>query len=345
MKKLQIMLAFVLAIALSGTAMAAEVKLGYVNLQRALNECSAGKEAVIELEAETKKRQEQVDIKQEELKKLNEEIEKKRAVWSEDMRDQKQKELQAKMQEFQRFYLQSNEDIKKREQEKKTVIIKDLIELAKPLGIDKAKDGEITFIANPKYATGISNIKASAIIVSPDIKVQEGKNFLYVKNPYLAFAKVLVIFNPPAVPPVGIHPESYVHQTATIGSSVSIYPHVYIAEDAVIGNKVVLYPGVFIGKGVSIGDETIAYSNVSVREGCSIGKRVMIHCNAVVGSDGFGFAKDGARYHKIPQCGIVRIEDDVEIGACVTIDRATLGETIIKRGTKIDNLVHIAHNV
>ena len=142
MKKLQIMLAFVLAIALSGAAMAAEVKLGYVNLQRALNECSAGKEAVVELEAETKKRQEQVDIKQEELKKLNEEIEKKRAVWSEDMREQKQKELQAKMQEFQRFYLQSNDDIKKREQEKKTVIIKDLIELAKPL----AKEKGYTFI-------------------------------------------------------------------------------------------------------------------------------------------------------------------------------------------------------
>ena len=220
-------------------------------------------------------------------------------------------------------------------------------------GIDNAKDGEITFIANTKYAAGISNTKASAIIISPDVKVQgglsaaaqAGKNFLYVKNPYLVFAKVLTIFNPPAVPPAGIHPESYVHQTASIGSSVSIYPHVYIAEDAVIGDKVVLYPGVFIGKGVSIGDETIVYSNVSVREGCSIGKRVMIHCNAVVGSDGFGFAKDGARYHKIPQCGIVRIEDDVEIGACVTIDRATLGETIIKRGTKIDNLVHIAHNV
>jgi outer membrane protein len=126
-----------LAVAFSSVAMAAEVKLGYVNLQRALNECSAGKEAVVELEAETKKRQEQVDIKQEELKKLNEEIEKKRAVWSEDMREQKQKELQAKMQEFQRFYLQSNDDNKKREQEKKTILITDLIELAKPLANEK----------------------------------------------------------------------------------------------------------------------------------------------------------------------------------------------------------------
>ena len=220
-------------------------------------------------------------------------------------------------------------------------------------GIDNAKEGDIAFIANPKYAAGISNTKASAIILSPGIKAHEGlsaaaqasKNFLYVKNPYLAFAKALAVFNPPAMPPAGIHPDSYIHQTAKIGSAVSIYPHVYIAEGAVIGDKVVLYPGVFIGKGANIGDDTILYSNVSVREGCSVGKRAIVHCNAVVGSDGFGFAKDGAKYHKIPQCGIVRIEDDVEIGACVTIDRATLGETIIRRGTKIDNIVQIAHNV
>ncbi|MBI5048320.1 MAG: OmpH family outer membrane protein [Deltaproteobacteria bacterium] len=138
MKKLQIgIMAIILAVAFSNVVMTAELKLGYINLQKALNECLAGKEAVAELEAETKKRQEQVDVKQEELKKLNEEMEKKRAVWSEDMREQKQKELQTKMQEFQRFYLQSNDDIKRREQENKTVLIKDLIELAKPLANEK----------------------------------------------------------------------------------------------------------------------------------------------------------------------------------------------------------------
>ena len=138
MKKLILSITLIVLTAVfSGAAVAAELKLGYVNLQKALNECLAGKEAVLELETETKKRQEQIDVKQEDLKKLNEEIEKKKTVWSADMQEQKQKELQVKMQEFQRFYLQSNDDLKRREQEKKTVIIKDLIEIAKPLGKEK----------------------------------------------------------------------------------------------------------------------------------------------------------------------------------------------------------------
>ncbi|MBI3753010.1 MAG: OmpH family outer membrane protein [Deltaproteobacteria bacterium] len=144
------------------------MKIGYVNLQKALNECQAGKEAVQELEAETKKRQEQVDIKQEELKKLNEEMEKKRAVWSEEMKAQKQKELQAKMQEFQRFYLQSNEDIKRKETEKKTVIIKDLIELAKPL----AKEKGYTFIFESQ---GLIYGPPEADLTSEVIKIKEKK--------------------------------------------------------------------------------------------------------------------------------------------------------------------------
>ncbi len=130
-------MAIIVAVIFSGAAMAAELKLGYVNLQKALNECLAGKEAVLELESETKKRQEQIDVKQEDLKKLNEEIEKKKTVWSADMQEQKQKELQTRMQEFQRFYLQSNDDLKRREQGEKTVIIKDLIEIAKPLAKEK----------------------------------------------------------------------------------------------------------------------------------------------------------------------------------------------------------------
>ena len=138
MKKLQIgIMVIIVAVIFSGAAVAAELKLGYVNLQKALNECLAGKEAVLELEAETKKRQEQIDVKQEDLKKLNEEIEKKKTVWSADMQEQKQKELQSRMQEFQRFYLQSNDDLKRREQEKKTVIIKELLEIAKPLAKEK----------------------------------------------------------------------------------------------------------------------------------------------------------------------------------------------------------------
>lgn len=138
MKKLQMsIMAIIIAVAFSGMAVAAELKLGYVNLQKALNECLAGKEAVLELETETKKRQEQIDAKQEELKKLNDEIEKKKTVWSADMQEQKNKELQAKMQEFQRFYLQSNDDLKRKEQMEKTEIIKGLIEVAKPLAKEK----------------------------------------------------------------------------------------------------------------------------------------------------------------------------------------------------------------
>src|SRR3990172_5447533 len=163
--------------------------------------------------------------------------------------------------------------------------------------------------------------------------------WVYTKSPPLAFAKVLALFNPPHLSHTGIHVKTHIHQSAGIGASV------YIAEDAKIGDSVVLYPGVYIGRGARVGDDTVLYSNVSVREGCSVGNRVIVHCNAVIGSDGFGFAKDGSSFHKIPQVGIVRIEDDVEIGACVTIDRATLGETVIGRGTKIDNLVQIAHNV
>lgn len=211
--------------------------------------------------------------------------------------------------------------------------------------IDTAEEGDITFIAGRKYIAGISGTKASAIIASPEIKERHGRNFLYVKNPYLAFAKMLAFYNPPPLPYQGIYPGAYIHHTAEIGSSVSIYPYVYIDEGANIGDRVLLHPGVYIGRGASIGDDTVLYSNVSVREGCRIGKRVIIHCNSVVGSDGFGFAKDGSKYHKIPQIGIVRIEDDVEVGACVTIDRATLGETVVGKGTKIDNLAQIAHNV
>lgn len=213
-------------------------------------------------------------------------------------------------------------------------------------GIEDACEGDITFIANQKYISLLSETKASAVIASPDIVSElKDKNILCVKNPYLAFARVHEVFAPVPVLFKGIHPKAEINPHVKIGESVSIYADVYIDEGAAIGSGVVLYPGVYVGRNVSIGDNTVVYSNVSIREGSSIGKRVIIHCNSVVGSDGFGFAKDGAKLYKVPQTGIVRIEDDVEIGACVTIDRATLGETVIKRGTKIDNLVQIAHNV
>jgi len=212
--------------------------------------------------------------------------------------------------------------------------------------LEDADEGDITFLANPKYMPMLATTKASAIIASPDITDSiRGRNCLIVKNPYLVFARILTLFTPPTPFYKGIHPKAELHPNAVIGSSPSISPFVYIGEGARLGDRVTLFPGVYIGRDVTIGDDTIIYSNVSIREGCWIGNRVIIHCNSVIGSDGFGFAKDGNKLYKIPQVGIVRVEDDVEIGACVTVDRATLGETVIRRGTKIDNLVQIAHNV
>jgi UDP-3-O-[3-hydroxymyristoyl] glucosamine N-acyltransferase len=130
-----------------------------------------------------------------------------------------------------------------------------------------------------------------------------------------------------------------------IGKDCTISPFVFIGEDTAIGDRVIIHPFVFIGNGVKVGDDTLIYSGCSIREKCIIGNRVIVHCGTVIGSDGFGFAKDERSYYKIPQIGIVQIDDDVEIGANVTIDRAALGRTWVKRGVKIDNLVHIAHNV
>ncbi len=153
------------------------------------------------------------------------------------------------------------------------------------------------------------------------------------------------VWPPPVLPPPGVHPKAEVAEKAILGKDVSVGAFSVIESGAIIGDHAVIFPGVYIGTDALVGEDTVLYSGVSVREGCVIGKRVIIHCNSVIGSDGFGYGFDGARYFKIPQRGIVRIEDDVEIGACVTVDRAALGETIIGRGTKIDNLVQVAHNV
>ncbi len=208
--------------------------------------------------------------------------------------------------------------------------------------IERAGKGDITFIANPRYAPYLKQTGASAIISRTPV---EGMTTLVVDNPYLAFAKILSLFHPGERPEAGIHPQAFISPTARLGEDVYVGPFAYIGEGVRIGNRVVIHPCVFVGDRVEIGDDSIVYPNVSIREGCRIGKRVVIHCNSVVGSDGFGYARDGGEHVKIPQVGIVRIEDDVEIGACVTIDRATMGETLIGRGTKIDNLVQIAHNV
>jgi UDP-3-O-[3-hydroxymyristoyl] glucosamine N-acyltransferase len=171
------------------------------------------------------------------------------------------------------------------------------------------------------------------------------KTLVQVKNPYLAMAKVSTRLHTVSEPVLGISQMAYVGNSFRCGKDISVYPGVFIGNDVTVGNRVTLHPGVIIGKGVEIGDDVVIHPNVSILERCKIGSRVVIHAGSVIGSDGFGHAPDGDRYHKIPQTGIVRIDDDVEIGACNTIDRATFGATWIKRGVKTDNQVHIAHNV
>ena len=210
--------------------------------------------------------------------------------------------------------------------------------------LDAAQEGEITFVAQSKYIPQAQATRASAIIAPHTI---EGINkpFIVTDNPYLAYAKIATSFYPMPSGPRGVAEGAIVGEQARIGKDVSIYPLAFIGNNVTIGDRVVIYPHAFIGDETLIDQDTVIYSHVSIRERCRIGKRVIIHAGTVVGSDGFGFAPDGNRYHKIPQVGTVQIDDDVEIGANNTIDRGTLGKTWIKRGVKTDNLVHIAHNV
>jgi UDP-3-O-[3-hydroxymyristoyl] glucosamine N-acyltransferase len=168
---------------------------------------------------------------------------------------------------------------------------------------------------------------------------------IVVANPTLAFAQVARAFFCPLSPPRGIAAAVVRGVDTQVGSDVSIWPGVTLGDRVTIGARVTLYPGVFVGDDTTIGDDALLYPNVVVREGCTIGARVIIHSGTVIGSDGFGYVQDQEQHYKIPQLGGVTIEDDVELGANVTVDRATLGQTVIKQGAKVDNLVQIAHNV
>lgn len=214
--------------------------------------------------------------------------------------------------------------------------------------IEDAGPGDITFISDPSYARHLETTKASAVILREGT-VAEGDSpeasLLLAENPQLAFARVLAVIHPPERPEPGVHPRAEVHPEAKVAATASVGPFCVVEKGAGVGERAVLYPGVYVGRDSTIGADTVLHAGVKVRERCTIGERVEIHCNAVIGSDGFGYAHDGKRFVKIPQVGTVRIEDDAEIGASTTIDRAALGETVIGRGVKIDNLVQIAHNV
>jgi UDP-3-O-[3-hydroxymyristoyl] glucosamine N-acyltransferase len=225
-----------------------------------------------------------------------------------------------------------------------TVIGDGEIEISGVAAIEEARIGEITFIANPKYLPKLRETNASAIVVSKEV-TQANKPLLCVTNPQLAFAKILTLFSQRPYQSKGIDPHAWISPTAKLGKDLTLYPFVYIGDRCSIADRVTLYPGVYVGEDSVIGEDSILYSHVSIYSGTVIGKRVVLHSGVVVGSDGFRYVKEGKRNVKIPQVGIVEIEDDVEIGANTTIDRAALGKTIVRRGVKIDNLVQVAHNV
>ena len=211
-------------------------------------------------------------------------------------------------------------------------------------GIKEAGAGDLTFLANSKYAPLLASTKASAVILAEGVTAPIPA--LTVKNPDLAFAKVAEHLSGGAWrPPPGIHPTAVVSKTATVGKNVSIGAGTVVEDGASIGDNSVLYAQVYIGRETVIGADSLIYPQVVVREKCRIGARVILHSGTVIGSDGFGYATDKGVHHKIPQVGIVVVEDDVELGANVTVDRARFGRTVIGRGTKIDNLVQIGHNV
>jgi UDP-3-O-[3-hydroxymyristoyl] glucosamine N-acyltransferase len=209
---------------------------------------------------------------------------------------------------------------------------------------ETADSNQITFAGGSKYLKRINDTRAGAVFV-PKAFNAPGKNLIGVGNPQLAFAKAVALFYPEVVPPPGISDLCFTGSEVTIGDGTHMGAFVSVGDRVTIGSNSNIQNGVFIGDGVSIGDEVVIHPNVTIMNGCRIGNRVTIHPGTVIGSDGYGFVQDGGRHHKIPQIGIVQIDDDVEIGACNTIDRATFGRTWIQRGVKTDNLVHIAHNV
>lgn len=207
-----------------------------------------------------------------------------------------------------------------------------------------AGSAHLTFLSNPKYAAQLASTGAAAILVSEDVAGDDDR-FVRVANPYFAMASVVAKYFDRRPMPEGISPLASIATSATLGANVAVGPFSTIADDVVLGDGVVIFQNVSIEAGATIGDGTIIYPQVSIYDRSVIGKRCIIHSGVVIGADGYGFATEGGRHHKIPQIGIVRIGDDVEIGAGSTIDRAALGETSIGDGTKIDDQVMIGHNV
>ena len=220
-------------------------------------------------------------------------------------------------------------------------------------GLEDAGPEEIAFYTNARYRAELSRTRAAAVIVAEDEAqlVPGGAAPLVAAQPYVAFAKASAIFHPEQRPPVGVHPTAHLGVGAEVDPTASVGARCVIGPGSRIGARSVLHPGAAVLDEARVGADCVLWTGAVVRERCVLGDRVVLQPNAVVGSDGFGFAFDlggdgeGPSHRKVPQAGIARIEDDVELGACTCVDRATLGETVVGRGTKVDNLVQIGHNV
>ncbi len=209
--------------------------------------------------------------------------------------------------------------------------------------LETAGPEALTFLANPKYAAKVAETSAGAVLMAPGGE-RYGRTAIEVANPYLGFAKLLTLFYTTPHEPAGVLPAAVVSDSAVIGEGASIYPGAIIGRNVAIGARTTVYPGAVLYNDAIIGEDCTIHANAVIRERCRIGNRCIIQPGAVIGSDGFGYAPDGNGYYRIPQIGIVVLEDDVEIGANSCIDRAAIEVTRIRRGTKLDNLVQIAHN-
>ena len=213
--------------------------------------------------------------------------------------------------------------------------------------IEEGTEGAISFLSNPKYTHYLYNTKSSIVIVNEDLELEKDVDatLIRVKNAYESIAKLLQIYEASKPKKTGVDPQAYIAPSAKLGNNCYVGSFAYVGEGAEIGDGCQIYPHAVIGDNVKVGTNCIFYPNTTIYQGCKIGNNVTIHAGSVIGADGFGFAPGADGYDKIPQIGIVVIEDNVEIGANTCVDRSTMGATVIHKGVKLDNLVQVAHNV
>ena len=211
-------------------------------------------------------------------------------------------------------------------------------------GIEAAGPHEVAFLADSRYAVHLEKCRAGVVLVGLEQKTPAHLAVIRVESPYLAYAKLLTQATSRPFEPLGVHPQALVDPSAKLGSQVSVHALATVGPEVTLGERVEIHPGVHLGRGVTVGDDTVLHPNVVVYPGCSIGQRCIIHAGSVIGADGYAFLPDGEKHFKIPQVGTVQIDDEVELGALNTVDRAANGRTWIQRGVKTDNLVHVAHN-